>query len=493
MKTVYKLSLELSVPEFQSLIRCHVGEGLCRSVEAEFTFFGKAFSLKEVKNAVIRGMRQDGSFVFNDCTISGDKVYYTFTDSFLSVAGKTECQFSLYDKSGNLLSSPKFILEVLPLVISDEIIKGENDSSAFFRALSDARSAADSSKQYAEKTLASHENAAELIKNASDQLEMANRAVEEYLHAANEALSAPPVLLASGTLEESKSDIRKAFSEKVYGEITIYITVPPTAASQNWGFYTYFDSDWVMHVREGLLSDRYSNIRLSARYDGGQWVLNSSSYFNADSESVAWSANAQVNARGKNKKALFPFIESLRFVTDYKSGSSPSQIPFPKGTKWEIYGRRVPESLYLSPIKKTDELYRKVLKTVAGGQDEISISVDPLKKAIILLETETAESLGADLYIDGKEVMRIQNLALGGGLLRARVDISYNGFDFDTTLMKSYSQDGVEWTEASLIYGSMKTDFFESTEGIINRLTLLAHEGKKFPEGTKITVYGVSR
>lgn len=81
----------------------------------------------------IYAKKPDGTKVYNDCTIQGGKVKIAFTNQLLAVAGTLPVELEMM--SGNdILSTPIFVIQVLPTNIDSSAI----ESSDEFTALEDA-------------------------------------------------------------------------------------------------------------------------------------------------------------------------------------------------------------------------------------------------------------------------------------------------------------------------------------------------------------------
>ncbi len=517
-KATYKLSFDLLVPSVQHNLRCYSGEGNLRAIECSFRVGDEIYSLSGVSEAKIRAKREDGTYVYNDCEIKGDKVLYTFTSGFMKTEGLVECQITLYNSDGALLASPSFNLEVLPLVYSDEILESTNDFSALTTAVGKAETAAELAEMMAtdllktitkaEMLLVKTENAAESAEKISEELKTS---VDKYLTDARRSLTNPPELIASGSVTSSKSDIRINFGEKIYGEVSVYITIPPSAAAQNWGFYTYFDNFWVLHTdhnsgnskMSGILTDRYSFVRLNARYDGGHWVAESGNYW-SNSDSAGWTANASLITRGKTAGQIRSYIESIRFVSDYNPSYSEgdSQIAFPAGTKWEIYGRREPEIAFRE--KSIEERLVTHIGTyeLSGAADSLKIDTDKLTNTPLSLKNRiiayihippAGKDFGVYLYANDGVLAQITGAAWEVKNGTIALDAEYTGADFSVTWQRASDATIVPYITNAWGEGMLRTDLFGAENGTISSLELVPfNKGtNKLPSGTKITLYGI--
>lgn len=512
---VYNLSFDLTLEGPQHHIRSHSGEGEMRVIEAVFFSKDTPFSLKNIKEAKIRA-EENGNILFDDCEISGDKVLYSFKSDFLKTKGIKKCQFTLYDEKGSLLAAPCFNIEVLPLVYSDDELKATSDYSALITAKTKAENAATLASNMAKEVFSVRNGMSDLLylteaaaKKAEEIKEEMETEIDSYIVSARKALSNPPVLISAGEISQNTSDIRIDLGGKVYGEITIYLTIPPSYGAQNWGFYTYFDDFWTLHTDQnsansrmsGILLDKYSFVRINSRYDGGHWVSESGNFW-SDTDTAGWSANVSLITRGKSQGEDRPFIESIRFVSDYRPSYSQGdyQIPFPAGTRWEIYGRRDPE---ITPFETFGNRMVSNIGTyeLSSDSESLVINTDKIKNSDLSLKGRiigyieippAASSFGVSLLGNDKTLAQITTGAETSKTVTISLEAEHTGADFSVKWMRAADSGIIPWVAREPFEGMLRTDFYGDENPVIKKLELKRYSNTSalLPKGTKITLFG---
>lgn len=100
---------------------------------------GKPYSLQKVR-AVMTARKPDGSHLFNDCTVAGDRVLYDLTGQTTACPGQVECQLRLYGEGDALLHSAAFTLTVEDTVytVGDEDIESADEVTALTKLMTEA-------------------------------------------------------------------------------------------------------------------------------------------------------------------------------------------------------------------------------------------------------------------------------------------------------------------------------------------------------------------
>ena len=70
------------------------------------------FNIREGCTAVLSGTKADGTKLWDRCVITGNVVQYDFNEQTTSCTGVTNCEVTLYDTDGGVLTAPKFIIVV---------------------------------------------------------------------------------------------------------------------------------------------------------------------------------------------------------------------------------------------------------------------------------------------------------------------------------------------------------------------------------------------
>ena len=94
-----------------------------RSLLISLTDGGKPYEITDGCRAVLAALKPDGTCLFNDCIIVGNKVIrYDFTPQTASVKGKVDCEVRLYGVDGNLVTSPRFTIVVYEGLLDERIL-----------------------------------------------------------------------------------------------------------------------------------------------------------------------------------------------------------------------------------------------------------------------------------------------------------------------------------------------------------------------------------
>lgn len=158
-----------------------------RRLYVNLTDGGSPYIIEDGCRAVFSARKADGNPVMNDCIIENNSIIrYDLTAQTTSYPGIVDCEMSLYDPDGKLITSPKFILVVDDRVVHDAdfpvsesengILDGMITSEVGRKSAEDGRVEAEKARVRAE---ASRETIFETLKQmATDTLEDATEAIE---------------------------------------------------------------------------------------------------------------------------------------------------------------------------------------------------------------------------------------------------------------------------------------------------------------------------
>lgn len=107
-----------------------------REIIARITDNGKPYPIDNTIKPRIKCKKDDGTLVFNDCTVLEDgNIKIDVTDQMTACAGTHKCELTLFDGSETVLHPMEFILTVKEAVFSDEEITSSNEFIALENAL----------------------------------------------------------------------------------------------------------------------------------------------------------------------------------------------------------------------------------------------------------------------------------------------------------------------------------------------------------------------
>lgn len=136
----YKFSLDMHTNYTQtslSMLKKDSRRRLCINLVEK----GKPYEISEECYAVFAAKKPDGKFLYNDCTIENNIIYYEVTEQTTVVEGEMPCEIKLYGADNALITSPRFKIIVNAPVLADrdEVeIESTNEVTALTALVSEA-------------------------------------------------------------------------------------------------------------------------------------------------------------------------------------------------------------------------------------------------------------------------------------------------------------------------------------------------------------------
>lgn len=136
----YKFSLDMHTNYTQtslSMLKKDSRRRLCINLVEK----GKPYEISEECYAVFAAKKPDGKFLYNDCTIENNIIYYEVTEQTTVVEGEMPCEIKLYGADNALITSPRFKIIVNAPVLADEDeveIESTNEVTALTALVSEA-------------------------------------------------------------------------------------------------------------------------------------------------------------------------------------------------------------------------------------------------------------------------------------------------------------------------------------------------------------------
>ena len=135
--STYRASLDIHASGSQAVLHAKKGETK-RRIFVTLTEDGKPYLIGSDCRAVFTAKKPDGNKIFNDCTIEGNIICYTFTAQTTVVAGRLDCEIRLYGADNALIISPGFELIVDAAVYEDgDVIESGTEVSALTALVSE--------------------------------------------------------------------------------------------------------------------------------------------------------------------------------------------------------------------------------------------------------------------------------------------------------------------------------------------------------------------
>lgn len=136
--SVHRISLDIHDTASQSSINAKKGD-TARSIYITLQENGKPYRIAEGCYAVLSGVKPDGNFLFNDCTIKDNVIIYDFTEQTVPVVGQVNCELILYDANHKQITSPHFVIIVNDVVYNDEEIVSSEEATALISATAEVK------------------------------------------------------------------------------------------------------------------------------------------------------------------------------------------------------------------------------------------------------------------------------------------------------------------------------------------------------------------
>ena len=136
--STYRASLDIHAAGSQAVLHAKQGDTK-RRIFLTLTEDGKPYLIGSDCRAVFTAKKPDGNKIFNDCTIEGNIICYTFTAQTTVVAGRLDCEIRLYGADNALITSPSFDIIVDATVYNDgDVVESATEVSALTSLVSEA-------------------------------------------------------------------------------------------------------------------------------------------------------------------------------------------------------------------------------------------------------------------------------------------------------------------------------------------------------------------
>lgn len=143
----HRISLDIHTAKSQATLKVKQGD-TSRKLLITLCENGLPYHIANDCYADFSAVKADGNYLFNDCTISGNTIEYTFTAQTSAAVGAMACEITLYGKDGQRITSPRFTIIVEETVYNGEEIVSSPEANALNELIDRAEHAVDNAESF---------------------------------------------------------------------------------------------------------------------------------------------------------------------------------------------------------------------------------------------------------------------------------------------------------------------------------------------------------
>ncbi len=131
----YDLRLDVGRMGSQASVAVKRGDRHVRMLRVRLFSGTNPMPLAEGTLGVLRGVKPDGTILFNDCATRGNVIEQVMTEQMLAAAGLLECELTVYGKDGEVLTTPRFDVYIEDVLYPDALIESTDEYTGLTEAM----------------------------------------------------------------------------------------------------------------------------------------------------------------------------------------------------------------------------------------------------------------------------------------------------------------------------------------------------------------------
>lgn len=213
-----QILVELSGRRRPEIVYAKQGDVAARQVEVSFLDHGQPYTIPQGTTARIRVTKPDRTYIFNNCTISGNVVTAPLTAQTLAAAGEAAVDIALYQGEDELLSCSCFRLIISPRAGSDTAVESSDEFGALDELLQEAETSIPAATDAADAANTAANAANTAAGDANEAAGAANSAASAANSAASSANSAATAANSAASAANTAAENANEAAQQIFDE-----------------------------------------------------------------------------------------------------------------------------------------------------------------------------------------------------------------------------------------------------------------------------------